>query len=516
MLYADRSQYGVIMSDKQAILKSINIGQRIAEEEIDDLEKYFVETPQWEKLRDNSVNVVYGAKGTGKSALYGLLTKRETQFNTQGIFLTSAENVLGEPVFSSLKTGAVPSESSFKFLWKLYCLVITAQFIRSKGIRGSSIDELVDTLEKVGLLPQVVDSIPSLFKAVSKFVRSLIKTGPVTSKEYTISVDPNTGAPSATYKKELGDQTEEERLEEIPVDDLLAKADKALAASGKSIWILFDRLDVAFADSEELERVGLRALFRTYNDMKPYKNITMKIFVRDDIWKRVSSGGFSEASHVIKTTSIKWDSKKLLDLLVLRLLNNDALVQFLSVDREKIKASFDLKQAFLTSIFPDKVDSGKNLKTFDWIIDRIQDGLGNAAPRELIHFMEEIITLQLDRLSRSEQPPPGTQLFDRPVFKEALKAVSATRYTQTLVAEYPQLENYMKKLENGKCEQSPASLAKYWNSTPQEVEEIAEKLCHAGFFKKTYRKVGKESFMWYYVPYLYRSCLNLSRGKSTD
>ena len=31
-----------------------------------------------------------------------------------------------------------------------------------------------------------------------------------------------------------------------------------------------------------------------------FDNIKLKIFVRDDIWQRISEGGFAEASHITK------------------------------------------------------------------------------------------------------------------------------------------------------------------------------------------------------------------------
>ena len=45
-------------------------------------------------------------------------------------------------------------------------------------------------------------------------------------------------------------------------------------------WILLDRLDVAFADSADLEANALRALFRVYPDMAALSNFGVKIFLR--------------------------------------------------------------------------------------------------------------------------------------------------------------------------------------------------------------------------------------------
>jgi len=54
---------------------------------------------------------------------------------------------------------------------------------------------------------------------------------------------------------------------------------------------LFDRLDVAFAETLYLEANALRALIRVYADIRGLDFIGLKIFLREDIWKRVNEGG---------------------------------------------------------------------------------------------------------------------------------------------------------------------------------------------------------------------------------
>lgn len=73
------------MSDKREILAQMTFGKRIAEEEGDELEAYFVETDQWRKILTGEIDVVYGAKGSGKSAIYSLLQKRKPELNERGI-----------------------------------------------------------------------------------------------------------------------------------------------------------------------------------------------------------------------------------------------------------------------------------------------------------------------------------------------------------------------------------------------------------------------------------------------
>ena len=53
---------------KRDVLAVIDFGHRVAEEESDALLGYFVETDHWRRLYAGSVDVIYGPKGSGKSA----------------------------------------------------------------------------------------------------------------------------------------------------------------------------------------------------------------------------------------------------------------------------------------------------------------------------------------------------------------------------------------------------------------------------------------------------------------
>lgn len=496
------------MMNKLSILKSINFGQRVAEDELSDLTRYFVKTSQWNEMLAGDKDVVYGPKGTGKSALYGLLNAQADTLEKDGIILASAENVRGATVFKGLVASPPQSESSFIFLWKLYCLVLAGKSLQDRGVKSPSAVALISALQNAKLL--VPDAtIASAFRSVQAYFKGLINRN-VSAVEYGLSIDPASGLPVATRKTEFRALTEQQSLDDVPVDTLLETADKAFKSVGIRFWILFDRLDVAFVDSPELERNALRALFRTYNDLRSLDSIVLKIFVRDDIWTRISSGGFAEASHITRTSSIVWTEQGLLNLIVLRLLNSKELTQFLGVDPQAVKADFKEQAKLLYAILPEKVDTGKNPDTFKWMVTRVKDGLGVSAPRELIHLFEWIKDLQIKRLERGEPAPPDQQLFDRAVFKESLKEVSKVRYTQTMVAEYPDLKIYMDRLEGQKAEQSLQSLQALWQTTTETANDLAERLVSVGFFEKRDRK-GATS---YWIPFIYRGALKLVQGRA--
>jgi hypothetical protein len=106
--------------DKHQVLLSITFGHRIAEEETDVLATYFVETDHWNRLLRGDIDVVYGPKGSGKSALYSLLLKKSGELFDRNILLIAGENPRGAPAFRDLATDPPTSEREFVGLWKLY------------------------------------------------------------------------------------------------------------------------------------------------------------------------------------------------------------------------------------------------------------------------------------------------------------------------------------------------------------------------------------------------------------
>ena len=94
--------------------------------------------------------------------------------------------------------------------------------------------------------------------------------------------------------------------------------------------------------------------------MKAFPNIALKIFVRDDIWTRITEGGFTEASHITKSVRITWSEESLLNLVVLRLLNNQHLVDELDVETEEVRGNAAKQREIFYKLVPDQIDTGKN------------------------------------------------------------------------------------------------------------------------------------------------------------
>lgn len=481
------------------------MGSRIAEDERDDLATYFVETESWRKVYLGEADVIFAPKGGGKSAIYSMLMSREGDFFDRGILLATAENPSGGTAFAEVEKSPPTSEAEFVGLWKIYFLTIIAQTLESYGLNSSSTSELLEKLRNADLLPPPKAQRRQLVRKAMDYVRFLFHPA---SAEIGMMIDPATGVSTLIPKITFSEPTAQERgTGSVYVDELFDLAQESLETADASVWILLDRLDIAFVESAELEANALRALFRVYRDLEPKNRVHLKIFLRSDIWDTITKGGFREASHITRDLRIEWGEKTLLRLAVQRLLRSENLRNHYGVDQDDVLSDLEKQRSFFYQVYPPQVDQGsKKPATLDWCLSRTKDGTGQNAPRELIHLLSATRNTQLNRFETGQASLEGTAVFDRQAFKEALPAVSDARLRQTLYAEHATLRPYIEKMEGQKTRQNAASLAAIWGVAVDEAARLAEDLVVIGFLEP---RLGD-----FWVPFIYRPALELVQGSA--
>lgn len=494
---------------KREVLQATTFGKRIAEEESAELASYFVETDQWQQILAGEVDVVYGGKGAGKSAIYSLLLSRAAALSDRGITVIGAEDPRGTPIFKGLVDDPPTSENEFRGLWKIYFLLLIGRHLRDAGVSNEPARVVLATLEEARLLPKD-GSLRALLGSAVDYVKRFFRPGSI---EGGMKIDPATGMPAGvtgkiTFREPTPGQVE---LGLVSADHLLSLSNDALGQSDRKVWLLLDRLDVAFAESDELERNALRALFRVYLDLRAFACLVLKIFLRSDIWKRISRAGFREASHITRHVTIEWNPRTLLNLVIRRALRNDAIRAFYCVDEQATVHEAAKQSELFYRVFPDQVDVGQaKPRTLDWMLSRTSDGTRLTAPRELIHLLSRVRDVQLANLEVGHAEPSGETLFDRSSLKEALPEVSRVRLEQTLYAEFPALQPYLQKLESEKTAQTSETLAKIWAVTKDEADRIASDLVEVGFFERR----GTKDAPVFWVPFLYRDGLGMVQGSA--
>jgi hypothetical protein len=494
--------------DRLELLKALTFGSQVAEEEVQFLESYFVQTDQWNRIVGGKIDIVRGEKGAGKSALYLLLGKNSDALLKRNILLVSAENPRGATVFKDLISDPPTSESEFVVLWKIYIITIIAYKLRELEVKEGDIGSVFSALEEANLLEPKLN-LPGLLRSAQAFARRLLGG----RLEAGVEFDPNTLRPTGVIGRiSLKEPTGELRANGISsIDGMFEKVNDSLRSSGYSIWVLLDRLDVAFAESHDLEANAIRALVRVYNDLRAMDQIAFKIFLREDIWKRVTSLGLREASHITRFEIMKWTPPMLLNLTMRRILSNDVIIREFNIDRDEVLRDSAKQEELFARFFPPQVDQGpQKATTFNWMVGRCADATGKTAPREMIHLLNCIRDEEIRRLERGGKPAPGDQLFDRSVFKMALPTVSETRLNTYLYAEYPNERPYLEKLEGLKAEQTPESLMSIWDLDRDSAVKKAQDLVALGFFEA--RGTRTEPTFW--VPFLYRDALRLVQGRA--
>jgi hypothetical protein len=496
--------------ERKDLLQQISFGARVAEEETSELASYFVETDQWGRLFRGEVDIIKGDKGAGKSAIYSLLAAKATELFDKSILLIPAEKPRGTPAFKELVTDPPASEAEFAGLWKLYIITLIAQATNDYGINNEHSRDLRTRLADQGLIEKEFD-LSRLLKSSMNYVRSWFRPKLI---EATVSVDAATGRHVFTGKITPGEPDAEERsIGVISIDQLASIAEKALAAAGYQVWVLLDRLDVAFAETHELEKNALRAPFRVYRDFTGFDHIKLKVFIRSDIWKRIVDEGFREASHITKDVVLDWSPAALLNLIIRRVLKNEVPVKEWNIDREAVLRNSSAQSDLFYRLFPKQVDQGpQKPATLAWILSRCADGTGKTAPREVIHLLNTIREEEVKRIERGEALPPENRLFDKAVLKAALPAVSNARLLQTVYAEYPYVEPLLSKLKGEKTEHTISSLAGIWKQSSEVAQTEADKLVEIGFFQKR----GSRDSPTLWVPFLYRDALEMVQGRADE
>lgn len=504
------------MQTKLALLESLDFGSSVAEEETKNLQKYFVDTRLWRNLNNDKYDIVLGAKGSGKSALYLSLIAKTEDFATQGIIIVEAENPRGDTVFASLNTATRndkyenPSKEALirddiVVFWKLYFLTVITAKLRSQGFKGQHFRAIKSLFESLGLLPEKL-SLNEIFHKVIHFIGQVVSLKFFKPK---MVVDPATGSFEVTGEFSLDKYTAKEHKEGYnTLDELLEKLDIDLAAAQQTVWILLDRLDVAFADDKALERRALRALFMVYNSLKRYDQIRCKIFLRDDIMMNIIYDGLPEASHLTpRMTNLVVDKHILFNILIKRLLNNSSLVQHYKADAEACLLDIEKQNQLFSAVFPATLEeNGEVLPTFGWIISRISDGNELFTPRELVQLLIQVKEHQIDLLQLGNKIPEG-KLFTSNAFKKAIREVSKAKFVHTLLAENPGLMENLKKFRD-----APPQVNTEWirltlkdndGKELEDVDRFATRLSELGFLKRV------NETQWR-IPYLYQYALGIA------
>lgn len=479
------------------LLQQLTFGQQVAEQEALELSKYFISTYDWERVLNGQVDIVFGPKGSGKSAIYVALIGRTSELEAQHrIRLIRGENVQGDAVFKENIQDLPPSEEGFRFLWKLYFLALIVSDLKRAGVVSDKFSRIERALREAGVLPSEANRLSSILKAVTDYINWLIHPE-------TVEV----GIPEKAGGKITFREPSQAEISKgyISIEALYSDLNEVLDESDWRIWVALDRLDVAFVDNPEVEERALRALFRVYLDLFAFNKISLKMFLRTDIWKQITRRGFREASHITRSVTLEWTERNLLHLVASRIISNDVIQTRYRIDPSAVRGDAAEQENVFYCIFPDSIERGSERRnTFAWMLRRIKDANGVITPRELIFLLSaardnEIRDIEVGRARTNE-----TFIVSASAVREAWEQTSRQHLERNTYAEFAECRDWLERLRGKGIIWKKTALLNVWEVDDAEYERRAARLIEIGFWSFKNGEIGE-----YHIPYLFRPALSL-------
>jgi hypothetical protein len=515
--------------DPQQVLSNLSFGKVDAETD-DKLANCFIGTDILKQALQARHSLFLGGKGSGKSALFRLLsqdTHRLTQLfqnHFSEIYSIPAYGIHSDEYLTYTEIQEINPQSidDFKYFWQLYFGLKTAATIANcprmqERVRKSNSQNIKDNynfliqlLSEIGLLQR--DQNVSRFQKKIKEIFSFQVPAPdkTTGKSKVVAL---------SNKSKAG----------LNIISFLDLVDKILKESNCLVWILIDQIDLLYLDDLERRKKAITALVQLLIEYSNrFSNINLKLFLRTDIYRELQ---IVNKSHLVSmTVELKWTESLLLKLFVARAVSDKnvrlyceaILKENLDIVRV-IAANDELIMNIFYTLFESNMNGNRDriIPPHSWIFKRLVDGLGMLYPRELIHLGNQAVLKQKEtnKLRGIMQTPDSETtnkqyLIESRTVKSAFEEVSKYRCDTYLYAEFPHLSNHFNKFrgkENDKI--SRTELLDMFSNVIPAGNEAVRVVYETGLLKPLENK-NMEACRKFAVPHLYKSGLGIIARRS--
>ncbi len=482
--------------DRSLALDSLDFGKVDSESE-PDLDRRFVRTADFDEFTGSDIWLALGAKGTGKSALFELLTKYEdvarglVSGGLRDVWVTAGT---GFSDLSEIATGdlhALKGEEGYDHdkLWRLYLAIRAGLAVsRSDYIPKGPLNELL-----VAVGERKDFRVGPLLKSLWKLV-----LGGTPPSEVTIA------AQGASVTLRGGGRS-------LDVVTLLQDIQTTLEAEGRQLWILFDKIDEIYPSERDERLAALEGLMTACMSIRrTFPNIQPKVLLRTDLWRLLN---FTNKSHLSdKRIELRWSRDQIALLLLKRAAANDHVWELIAervprlieVDGVEDLTASEREQA-LEVILPPNVYAGQNeARIVDWIVARVTDAQGTVLPREAILLGSLARKTQLDL---SGGPASGDSLISREAVREAFRALSKAR-CESYLAEFPELAKHFLRFQGqASAVFAKPTLERIMGGLHPQGDDLLQELFDIGLL--TPNRADVKTATSFEVPRLYRVGLGL-------
>ena len=259
------------------------------------------------------------------------------------------------------------------------------------------------------------------------------------------------------------------------IDRLFEEKDARLNEEGCYFIVLYDALDRAADEWRSMYRI-IRGLLQTALDMRSYRRIRMKIFLRSDQFDRAKVGDFPDASKVLSSVvELSWPRNELYGLLWHRLGNGSSASQeirsALGDDQwERVEIGGGSFWQVPRSLVSDEASQRKTFHSitgawmgrdrrrgfpYTWIPNHLGDTEGKASPRS---FIAALRTAAEDTVERH---PGHDHALHYDSIKRGVQSASQIR-VEELGEDYPWVDRLLRSLQGMVVPRDFADITKQW------------------------------------------------------
>jgi hypothetical protein len=433
----DRLDFGMVDAESETLL-----AQR------------FVRTSDFDRFLDDRYVVVVGAKGSGKSALFEMFAKNlpsvralsGTRLDAVLVGTGMGFGDLSEMSGGDLQTLRQDGAFQYEPFWRLYICLRAAHELGRQGY--TSTGPLRTFLRAVHKAPDY-----RILPIAKALWRASVGTPPESVK---VSVAGT--AVEIAAGKEVLDSTA-----------LLTDIESVLEASGRKLWLLFDKVDELHPSNPAERRTALEGLFPACMAVRRFfPHLVPRVFIRSDLYGR--NIHFTNKSHLAdKQFEIRWDMPALESLLLKRALVHVDVRAYVArrarlqsarteeLSRSEVRRGVDV-------VFASRMTESGRIRTLEWMRARATDSKGVTYPREMIAFANASRDIQ-----REAGLLPGDHLISAEAVAAAYPGISKMR-CEAFLSEFPHLQPHFHRFRG-----APAG-----NFTRTALEDLLDGLDPSG------------------------------------
>ena len=412
----------------------------------------FQRTNDFDKFLDHATCLIRGRKGTGKTALYWLFLKYKSDAQKlapgrlDNTVLLSAHGRYQESrptrgQFQFIHENLQQQGGTWEAFWRAYLLLRCHQENLCnfpKNRKG----------EKFSELKNIINNLPK-------------------------------GQWQSEYNQALLELSTNSILSEIVNDAINIIIHEDIKKKSQKIWFLYDDLDEDFSEAGQVRQQALTGLFQLVQscDANRLTEIRFKIFLREDIWNRLS---FDNKSHFTgRDIILQWNKIDFLRLALRQVIQSKDFKDL--VDRSSPIAVESIDQASeeaidkaLELLWGSRRRGGNRAKNVSrWVYERLTDSSGTTFPRSLSILLTGAKEQELSYQGKSSIQTPTDRLLRSKSLEIGLKKASEKRCDE-IKEEYRHLIKFFDSLKQKSALLPKEELHSIWQESAQNIEDFED------------------------------------------